>query len=152
MADKYMGNPAINQNNQWASDVTFILLEVPAPCNGKLYKVQIYNDYAAGNIKIKVWRDVAPNYVLISSETVTVTTGGLQTFTLATPVLIRKGDFIGGTTYTAAGSIDLVTTGGSSVHIAGDVGTTAKASFTSVAYLISMRGFIKHPSGFMFFM
>ena len=153
MADKYMGNPAVNQNNQWAGTVTFVLLEVPAPCNGKLYKVQIYNDYRAGDIKIKTWRDDGNNYVQLSSETVTLTTNGLHTFTLVTPVLIRKGDFIGGTTTVAmAGAIDLVTTGGNSVYIGSDVGTTAKASFTATAYLISMYGFIKHPSGFMFFM
>jgi hypothetical protein len=143
MADKDMGNAAIDRAGDFATGYTLIDLLNPSDFAGKLYKVDVFAG-TGGSFKIKVFRDDGSNYVLVSSETVTLASG-LNTFTLATPVSVLVGDLMGGSNI-APTTIDQATSGGNLAFLAGDLGTTAKASFTVVANIISIYGYIKAAS------
>ena len=140
MTDMNMGNAAIDRASIYNSNYTFVDLLNPSDFQGALYKVDIYCN-TAGNFKIKVWRDVGSNYVMISSETVTLAIG-FNTFTLITPVNVLVGDFIGGSML-ANCKLDVAASGGSAPYIAGDVGTTAKASFIASSCIVSIYGYIR---------
>jgi hypothetical protein len=113
----------------------FIYKAVPT-LSGTITSFSVYIQTVSSNpyLRLKIWRQNGSNLDFVGqSQAVAPTTLGVMTFTLDTPIVCRKGDYVGVNLISVAGVYSDKTVGGPSVLIYKDGNATtsqAESGFT----------------------
>lgn len=137
MGYTFVGNDPVNRANYQGAGNTFIDLTTPATSRGILKAWSVFLYDAAGNFKVKVFRDDGTNYIFIGESPSTPCAIGANN-NLPCWIPIEKGDLIG---VYADQAFDCGVTANQVKYKAGDVTTTTpKTDWSSTVGPISLQG------------